>query len=377
LLQLQGTILKLIGIESGEANMAAAVTGNVAKLANREAAAGSALVEVGTTLAAEAYMVMFGSGGPTNTHANAALKLQKVYRGKMGRIQVQKKLRLLLRMQAFARAMLARKFMARLLAARWIQAHARSMAARSHVSAFSAVKLASWAAAGDCFDSRPGFAWVMRQEALHMAKDRAERINRARPLTASRLSFPRLSALPGVARANLNPKPSLPRKPSAEVDELTESSESDSVGEALPRSWAEHHGVAGVVFVQQEALQRRAARSLHVAVSASRREIARSKLPADLPPADFDIIFIYSRGKAVSDALLDAAEKGWAHWIKPALVLFLGHAFVGTQTFPPRTKRPVGFRRARSMAKLREQSTKRTRQNEDADDCGDGGDGED
>ena len=381
LLQLQGTILKLVGIQSNEASMAAAVTGTVAKLANREATAGAmgaaAVVEVGSQFAAEAYSMLFGSAGPSSKYHCAATIIQKMQRGKMGRARATNTLLSLILIQAFARGLLARKLKTMIHAATLIQAQQRGNAVRRQVAAFTLVRLASWATADEHFRSRPGFSWVMRQEALVLAKERIERIRGARPLSALRLSFPRLSGHTSLAHSS--PVTSTLGRPVD--DELTESSESaDSVHlgdvEAQPQT-REFHSAAGVVFVQQAVSRRAAGRSLQGAMIASRREIAISKLPSIRPPH-----VMSRRAKrrlAAREILLDAAEKLWARWIRPALFLFLGHAFVGTATFPPRPKKQVGLRRSRSRAaKLERLNTLKTmeqRKNK-ADDCDDGdGDG--
>ena len=400
-LQLQSTLLKLLGIEAGDAGMASNVAANAAKLANREAAAGAAaVVEVGSMFAADAYAVIYGSDGPGPTHQSAAILMQRLYRGNRGRDYAKQRMRALVVMQSFVRRLLALIHMKRLRMAVRIQARQRGIAARKHVAAFVAVRQASWTAEDEAFSSRPGFAWVMRQEALSVAKDRIDRIRKSKPLTASRMSFPRLPGQSSAARQKISPQKTQPTIRSKPTDEeLTESSESDEIapyGDADTRNVRTYHSVAGLVFLKDDKPQRGSTtRSLDYAVSASRRETAMraiAALPAGLPPREGDDE-VKKVGPQTSDAILDKLEILWEHWIKPALIIFIGRAFVGTQTFPPKPKKQVGLRRAKSVARIQEhnenalqiQRKKEKKEDDkvkkdgddDDDDGGDGGDGGD
>lgn len=382
-LQLQGTILKLIGIQSGEASMVAAVTGNVAKLTNREATAGAmgaaAVVEVGSQFAAETYSVLFGSAGPSSKHMCAATTIQKMQRGKMGRARATDRLLSLIHIQAFNRGLLVRKLNIMIRAATLIQAQQRGNAVRRHVAAFTSVRLASWAAADEDFLSRSGFAWLMREEALYVAKERIDRIRRARPLAASQhLSFPKLQGHTSLSQSKVSPATSTLGNQLDE--ELTESSESAysahlcDVEDKNQTHGNEFHSAAGIVFVRQ-------AMSLRGALKVSRREIAISKLPAQRPP-NF-LSRREQRRRGACETLLDAAKKLWEHWIRPALLLLLGYAFVGTATFPPRPKAKVGLRRSRSRGvklerlntfKIMQQRKKKAADDDDGGDEDGGGD---
>ena len=390
-LQLQSTILKLVGISSAEASLGSGVVSSAAKLVNREATAGalgaSAIVEVGAMLSADAYALMFGSEGPKSEHHHAVRMIQKMERAKQGRERARNMRRCLVLIQKVARAMLARRLVNRLRAATKIQAHQRGRMARRYVAAFTAVKLASWASADASFQSRPGFLWVSRQEAVEVAKERVERIKNSLSLSASHLSFPRkpLERSSSAARPKISPGQSLTSSRNKPLDEeLTESSESEDV---LPAGDNEHLSVAGVVFTQHEMSQ----------VSATRQETAISALPDFYPPDYFEDV---TRLQVARDTLLDEAESVWEAWIKPGILLFLGHAFVGTQTFPPRPKEQVRRRQAQTTARLLQRGQSKARmdgqkkkqkndqhhdvnkkdKNEDDDaddDGGDGGDGGD
>jgi len=363
LLQLQGMVLKLIGIQSSEAGMTSAVTANTAKLANREATAGAmgaaAIVDVGSMLAADAYAVIFGADGPTQKHTDAATVIQKMMHARLANSHTVKRRRAVVLKQAIARAMLAKKLRRRLLAARTVQAHERGRAARRHVAAYRAVKVAAWAAQDERYWSRPGFAWLLRQEQLIVAHERIECIRQSRPLAASHMSFPRLLGRSGGAarRVKVGPGASIPKvkraPPSLPSDEqMTESSESDdfaSLGDVEARICdsgelkSAFHRAAGVVFTQNEICNGQVGESAWE----RKRRIARSVLPATEPP--IDLVDDTTWQQRLCDNALDYAEILWEDWLKPALILFAAYTLLGPQTFPPRPKRTVGMRRVRSQ----------------------------
>ena len=349
-LALQSTIFSLLGIQS--TGMTNSLVGKTASLGNREmgGAMTAEILEVGSQLTAEAYAVIFGSDSRSDRHVHAAQTIQKMHRGKMGR--------------ALANARLLAELQRRLRAATRIQAALRSKVARRRVEAFAAVKSASWTKADEHFQSRPGMAWVVRQEALIVAKERIHRIRNAKPVSASRLSFPRLKIDPEASldpdrRTPTKPKMTKPKMSKEPTDLLTESSESDDNNEAAAPSGdiearlktGEFHSVAGVVF--KKASQHGTSNSLHGAVSASRRDIAISVLPAGLPPKEGDVTMIRAASRAALESakpltkpLVNAtkpmvnatkpASQFFDRWIRPAALLLLGYAIVGSQTFPQR-----------------------------------------
>ena len=368
--KLQASIMKLIGIEAGEGSGVASTIGTYAAgLTAQEADEGAFAASIAgaiETLGADAKFLILGSDDPQFKYIRSALTIQNYQRARVRRSQARKRLRAVTLLQAGARRKLAFGMAkARLLAVIRVQTHQRGKVVRNHVRAFTTVKLASWTAADESFESRPGLAWVMRQEALHLAKDRIERIKQARPLTASHTSFPRFSV---AARQKINPRPPLPSLPwsipwstlKLSDEELTEPMGDCRVRGAcrnLPparmqpmQPGDEFHSVAGVVFMEHELSQQAAAgaASLQGAVNHSRREIARSMLPAAYPPG-FD-----NDESARTRGLLRQAARGlqeanhtvftgtgprtvkflWSSKIMPAMRILLGYAFLGTQTFP-------------------------------------------
>ena len=354
LLQLQGTLLKLIGIQSEGTGAASAVTENIAKLANREAAVGGGvmidILESAGTMAAEAYAVIFGAGGVQPKHQNAATFIQKILRGITARKRVKVLIWKLTRAQAWARGMLARRLLRQHLAARMVQASVRGMISRRHTQAFVEVRRAAWIKPDECFGSRPGLQWVLRQEGLVLAKESLERIRlehtqKSLPL-ASRLSFhrgPRLSFPRAIVQSERPRRPprSLSSCTTAEIDPTAEIPDGD---EDTRAHRVQHHSAVGVVFMKHPSVRRptpeeiTADKSLQVAFSLSRREIALAALPATNPPGFDRFGQLPTVAQLRLAARRDTIEVVWESYVKPVLITILGYGFLGTQTFPPRPK---------------------------------------
>lgn len=319
LLQLQGAMLKLLSINSSEANMSAAVTSSTAKMLNREATAGamgaSAVVDVASVLAADAYAVFFD--GQDAKYVVAVTTIQKACRGKQARARL--------------RHMLGR----RLDAAIHIQAHQRGRAARSHVAAFTVVCQAEWVASHERFSQRPGLVWVMRQEAMDVAKGRIERIRRVGPQSW---------AVPVMRRQSLASE-SGDLRVDVEVGEECASLAHVDMEMMAPRAErappaSESHGPSGIVFLQHNSgaghpFRSGGAESLQRWGRQRRRDVAMAALPTSYPPAhDGDEGAEQTKLGGAQKAQLHMAEVTWRRWVRPALLRFVGHAFVGTQTFP-------------------------------------------
>ena len=169
----------------------------------------------------------------------------------MGRARATNTLLSLILIQAFARGLLARKLKTMIHAATLIQAQQRGNAVRRQVAAFTLVRLASWATADEHFRSRPGFSWVMREEALSVAKERIDRIRRARPLTASHLSFPRLQGHTSLSQSKVSPATStLGNQLDEELTEPSESAYSAHLGDVEDKNQT-HSGLEQLLELEE------------------------------------------------------------------------------------------------------------------------------
>lgn len=156
-MQLQVTILKLLGMQSAEVKSATSSTAIVAKVANREVASGMrALVESGLELNAEAYGMLYQTSA---CELDAAAT----------------------KIQSHARVFLARKRAERLRGAievicSWLRALLTGRQVRRQLTAFHRVKLAAWAPREESFGDRPGYVWLQREEAMILARERIDRL---------------------------------------------------------------------------------------------------------------------------------------------------------------------------------------------------------
>jgi hypothetical protein len=157
ILQLQATILKLLGIQTAEMKSAASSTAVVAKVANREVASGlRSLVDSGLQLTADAYGMLYQA--PAEELDGKATKIQSCIRMFLARRRADQLRHAIGRIRALLQAAVAGRRTRRL------------------VAAFHNVKKAEWVPPSECFGARPGFIWLQREEALALGRERIERV---------------------------------------------------------------------------------------------------------------------------------------------------------------------------------------------------------
>ena len=174
LLQLQATLMKLLGIQSAEAKSAASSTSTAAKIVNREAAAGlKAAVDAGIQLSADAYGMLYQTS--SDNLDRAATVVQSWFRVKLA---VRYSARLRQAMVTIRTSLLAVVIGKRI---------------RRQVAAYRKVRKAGWMAPSDApFNSRPGLEWLLRAEAHATARERIDRIRATQDkIDASALAFSR------------------------------------------------------------------------------------------------------------------------------------------------------------------------------------------
>ena len=161
LLQLQATILKLLGISSGEAKSTAGAVATMAKLANREAAAGfSKALEMGITLGADLWGMLYSA--PSTKLDGSAVMIQKHARRKGAAKKAKELLGSIRVIQRFFRAMRQAK------------------KNRQELEAFLRLQRKDWVGAKHALAStRPGFTWLLHEETVDRAKEVIQRIRRS------------------------------------------------------------------------------------------------------------------------------------------------------------------------------------------------------
>ena len=156
LLQLQTTILKLLGISSGEAKSTAGAVATMAKLANREAAAGfSKALEMGITFGADLWGMLYSA--PSTKLDGSAVMIQKHARRKGAAMKAKELLRSIHVIQRFFRAMTRAKKTGR--SSRPFRLQRKDWVGAKHALA----------------STRPGFTWLLHEE-TDRAKEVIERI---------------------------------------------------------------------------------------------------------------------------------------------------------------------------------------------------------
>lgn len=360
-LQLQNTLLKLIGVEgAGEAKSAASGAATAAKLANREAAAGlSAAIEAGISLGADAYGMLYGA--PSNKLDKAATVVQSKVRARIASKRFGQMRNAITTVQGFIRALRAGK------------------EARMHLAAFHTVKTMSGIYSDTDFSSRPGFEWLVREEALVRARghidriretyhkkelavrtftrqttlaERMKRLQSSLKTDAAAFKAPPMSFQPRPRTVRLAPPPGLPPqllapsrpKPLSRIalstavfddlemkerSEVTQTHGEPVVSSTKPRraqSYYSHHDKIGIVFGQPvpftSSIQPLAIDMAHPA-KPTEQDAEPEALPAHAPATEEPV----AKGRVITA-------------ITWAATTIIGHALLGTQTFP-QPKKPA------------------------------------
>ena len=114
------------------------------------------MLDAGLRLGADAYAMLYQS--PKYELATAVTKVQSRIRGLLARRRVVK-------MRAAAAILQT-----------WLRAVLAGRRARREVAAFYKIRGAAWTSSDETFTARPGFAWLLREEARTVARERIDRI---------------------------------------------------------------------------------------------------------------------------------------------------------------------------------------------------------
>ena len=396
--QLQSTIFKLFGINSSQVSSTGAGVVQAAKVLNREAVSGlAALIEAGQAFSADVFAVYFGA--PPPKLERAASRIQTLYRTK---VAVVKRFRAAILLQRCVR--------------RWI--------VRRQFRAYRSVQTFFKGGPDESFDVRPGYEWLQREELLLRCRDRIDRIRKVQHAreqgvreferqaamkermtifrslaqngsSLSPLSFPRTSfkhrlppppGLPPLLLAPAQPKPwSRVALSTTSLDGAEQKERSDVM--MGTNSLSAIDAKIGVIFRPTRSIDLSSThltRSRPAALQTARTGLNTSsdvqhKRALDVSPA----LTPPPRASQEPDSAPVISAKVhlhspmnmlWHNWLKPAALIFLGYAFVGTKTFPQAEREKHGERKPEENEKRKGKEDIDDDADGDGDGGGDGGD---